>query len=214
MSFGAISAEAKTALARGAEGAGTAICSGEGGMLPEEQAECTRYLYELASGRFGWDEACLDRVQALHLKLGQGAKTGTGGHLPGAKVVGRIAEVRGLPEGTPAVSPARFTDWTTLLDARALVDRIRVRSGGIPVGVKMSAQHIEADLDAALDLGVDYVILDGRGGGTGAAPTIFRDTISVPTMAALARARRHLDLAGARDVTLVATGGSDERRTW
>jgi methylamine---glutamate N-methyltransferase subunit C len=207
MSFGAISAEANTALGRGAEGAGTAICSGEGGMLPEEQAECSRYLYELASGRFGWDEACLDRVQALHLKLGQGAKTGTGGHLPGNKVVGRIAEVRGLPEGTPAVSPARFTDWTTLLDARALVDRVRERSGGIPIGVKMSAQHIEADLDAALDLGVDYVILDGRGGGTGAAPTIFRDTISVPTMAALARARRHLDLAGARDVTLVATGG-------
>jgi glutamate synthase domain-containing protein 2/nitrite reductase/ring-hydroxylating ferredoxin subunit len=207
MSFGALSAEAKTALGRGAEAAGTAICSGEGGMLPEEKAESSRYLYELASGRFGWDEMHLDTVQALHLKLGQGAKTGTGGHLPGAKVTGRIAEVRGLPEGTPAVSPARFVDWTTLLDAKALVDRVRERSGGIPVGVKMSAQHVEADLDAALDLGVDYVILDGRGGGTGAAPTIFRDTISVPTMAALARARRHLDLAGARDVTLVATGG-------
>ncbi|MFN8082672.1 MAG: glutamate synthase-related protein [Dermatophilaceae bacterium] len=207
MSFGALSQEAKTALARGAEGAGTAIASGEGGMLPEEQAESSRYLYELASGRFGWDEAILGRVQALHLKLGQGAKTGTGGHLPGSKVVGRIAEVRGLPEGTPAVSPARFTDWTTLLDARALVDHVRERSGGIPVGVKMSAQHVEEDLDAALDLGVDYVILDGRGGGTGAAPTIFRDTISVPTMAALARARRHLDLAGARQVTLIATGG-------
>jgi glutamate synthase domain-containing protein 2/nitrite reductase/ring-hydroxylating ferredoxin subunit len=207
MSFGALSLEAKVALGRGAEGAGTAICSGEGGMLPEEQAECSRYLYELASGRFGWDEAVLDRVQALHLKLGQGAKTGTGGHLPGTKVVGRIAEVRGLPEGTAAVSPARFTDWTTLLDARAVVDRVRERSGGIPVGVKMSAQHIEADLDAALDIGVDYVILDGRGGGTGAAPTIFRDTISVPTIAAVARARRHLDLAGARDVTLIATGG-------
>jgi methylamine---glutamate N-methyltransferase subunit C len=207
MSFGALSAEAKTALARGAEGAGTAICSGEGGMLPEEQAESSRYLYELASGRFGWDEAVLDRVQALHLKLGQGAKTGTGGHLPGSKVTGRIAEVRGLAPGTPAVSPARFPDWTTLLDGRALVDRVRERSGGIPVGVKMSAQHVEADLDAALDLGVDYVVLDGRGGGTGAAPTIFRDTIGVPTMAALARARRHLDLAGARDVTLVATGG-------
>ncbi|MGQ0574326.1 MAG: glutamate synthase-related protein [Pseudonocardia sp.] len=207
MSFGALSLEAKVALARGAEGAGTAIASGEGGMLPEEQAECSRYLYELASGRFGWDEMHLDRVQALHLKLGQGAKTGTGGHLPGNKVVGRIAEVRGLPEGTSAVSPPRFVDWRTLLDARALVDRIRERSAGIPVGVKMSAQHVESDLDAALDIGIDYVILDGRGGGTGAAPTIFRDTISVPTMAALARARRHLDLAGARDVTLVATGG-------
>jgi len=206
MSFGALSQEAKTALSRGAEAAGTAICSGEGGMLPEEKAENSRYLYELASGRFGWDEAVLDQVQAVHLKLGQGAKTGTGGHLPGNKVVGRIAEVRGLPEGTAAVSPARFTDWTTLQDARALVDRLRERSGGIPVGVKLSAQHVEADLDACLDLGVDYVILDGRGGGTGAAPTIFRDTISVPTMAALARARRHLDLPGARQVE-VATGG-------
>ncbi|MEJ8279474.1 glutamate synthase-related protein [Pseudonocardia spirodelae] len=207
MSFGALSAEAKVALARGAEGAGTAICSGEGGMLPEERAESSRYLYELASGRFGWDEAHLDRVQALHLKLGQGAKTGTGGHLPGPKVTGRIAEVRGLPPGTPAVSPARFPDWSSLHDARALVDRVRARSGGIPVGVKMSAQHVERDLDAALDLGVDYIVLDGRGGGTGAAPTLFRDTIGVPTTAALARARRHLDLAGARDVTLVATGG-------
>ncbi len=207
MSFGALSQEAKTALARGAEGAGTAICSGEGGMLAEEKAESSRYLYELASGRFGWDEAVLDQVQAIHLKLGQGAKTGTGGHLPGPKVVGRIALTRGLPEGTPAVSPARFTDWTTLLDARELVDHLRERSGGIPVGVKLSAQHVEADLDAALELGVDYVILDGRGGGTGAAPTIFRDTISVPTMAALARARRHLDSARATHVTLVATGG-------
>ena len=207
MSFGALSAEAKTALGRGAEAAGTAICSGEGGMLPEEHAESSRYLYELASARFGWDESVLARVQAVHLKLGQGAKTGTGGHLPGNKVVGRIAEVRGLAEGTPAVSPARFTDWKTLLDARSLVDRLREVSEGIPVGVKMSAQHVERDLDAALELGVDYVILDGRGGGTGAAPLIFRDTISVPTMAALARARRHLDLSGARQVTLVATGG-------
>lgn len=207
MSFGALSAQAKIALSRGAEAAGTAICSGEGGMLPEEKAESSRYLYELASGLFGWDEAVLDTVQALHLKLGQGAKTGTGGHLPGSKVTGRIAAVRGLPEGTAAVSPARFVDWTTLLDAKALVDRIRERSGGIPVGVKMSAQHIEADLDAALELGVDYVILDGRGGGTGAAPTILRDTISVPTLAALPRARRHLDTSGARDVTLIATGG-------
>ena len=207
MSFGALSEEAKTALARGAEAAGTAICSGEGGMLPEEKAESSRYLYELASGRFGWDESILDTVQALHLKLGQGAKTGTGGHLPGPKVAGRIAEVRGLPEGTAAVSPARFPEWRSPLDAREVVDHLRHRSGGIPIGVKMSAQHIEADLDAALELGVDYVILDGRGGGTGAAPVVLRDVIGVPTMAAVARARRHLDRSGARLVTLVATGG-------
>jgi len=207
MSFGALSAEAKLALATGAEAAGTAICSGEGGMLPEEQGACSRYLYELASAKFGWDEAHLARVQALHLKLGQGAKTGTGGHLPGHKVTGRIAEVRGLPAGVSAISPARFPDWRSLDDARALLDRAREVSGGIPVGVKMSAQHVESDLDAALSLGVDYVILDGRGGGTGSAPTIFRDNISVPSMAGLARARRHLDRVGASAVTLVVTGG-------
>jgi glutamate synthase domain-containing protein 2/nitrite reductase/ring-hydroxylating ferredoxin subunit len=207
MSFGALSQEAKVALARGAELAGTAICSGEGGMLDEEQRACSRYLYELGSGRFGWDESLLGRVQALHLKLGQGAKTGTGGHLPGSKVVGRIAEVRGLPEGTAAVSPPRFPGWDSLDDHRRFLDRVRELSGGIPMGVKMSAQHIEADLDAALEIGVDYVILDGRGGGTGAAPLLFRDNISVPTIPALARARRHLDHRGATEVTLVITGG-------
>ena len=85
MSFGALSQEAKIALARGAQLAGTGICSGEGGMLPEEQSENSRYFYELASGGFGWRESVLDEVQAFHLKFGQGAKTGTGGHLPGRR---------------------------------------------------------------------------------------------------------------------------------
>ncbi|MFN8052165.1 MAG: glutamate synthase-related protein [Acidimicrobiales bacterium] len=207
MSFGALSLEAKVALARGAELAGTGICSGEGGMLPEEQAENSRYFYELASARFGWSWDVLDRVQAFHFKGGQGAKTGTGGHLPGHKVTGRIAEVRGLPEGTAAISPARFPDWDSPSQFREFADEVRQRSGGIPIGYKLSAQHIEADIDAALAVGVDYIILDGRGGGTGAAPTIFRDNISVPTIPALARARRHLDSSGRGDVTLVSTGG-------
>ena len=207
MSFGALSPEAKTALARGAELSGTGICSGEGGMLPEEQAENSRYFYELASARFGWSFDILKKVQAFHFKGGQGAKTGTGGHLPGHKVVGRISEVRGLPEGTAAISPSRFPDWETVDDYRRFTDMVREESGGIPIGFKLSAQHIEEDLDAALSVGVDYVILDGRGGGTGAAPLVFRDHISVPTMPALARARAHLDRRGRRDVTLVITGG-------
>jgi glutamate synthase domain-containing protein 2 len=206
MSFGALSQEAKTALARGAEGAGTGICSGEGGMLPEEQQENSRYFYELASGRFGWSIDKVEKVQAFHFKFGQGAKTGTGGHLPGNKVVGRIAEVRGLAPGTPAVSPATFPDLITTADYRELATEVREVAGGIPIGAKLSAQHIEADLDTALEIGVDYVILDGRGGGTGAAPMIFRDHISVPTIPALARARRHLDACHS-DVTLVITGG-------
>ena len=207
MSFGALSEPAKVALAMGAERAGTGICSGEGGMLPEEQQANSRYFYELASGRFGFSWDKLDNVQAFHFKGGQGAKTGTGGHLPGDKVKGKIAKVRGLNEGEPAISPARFPDWTEVAQIKAFADEVRDRTGGIPIGYKLSAQHIEMDIDAALEVGVDYIILDGRGGGTGAAPIIFRDNISVPTIPALARARRHLDKLGRSDVSLIITGG-------
>lgn len=207
MSFGALSEEAKIALARGAEIAGTGICSGEGGMLPEEQQSNSRYLYELASARFGYREEILKDVQAFHFKGGQGAKTGTGGHLPGSKVTGKIAEVRGLGEGEAAVSPPTFEDLVTARDFRRFADRVREIAGGIPVGFKLSANHIEDDIAFALEAGADYIILDGRGGGTGAAPLIFRDNISVPTIPALARARRCLDAANRHDVTLIITGG-------
>ncbi|MEM9319679.1 MAG: glutamate synthase-related protein [Pseudomonadota bacterium] len=207
MSFGALSEPAKVALSRGAEIAGTGICSGEGGMLPEEQAANSRYFYELASARFGFTWEKLANVQAFHFKGGQGAKTGTGGHLPGNKVHGKIADVRGLEPGTSAISPPRFPEWSTPAEIKVFADEVRDRTGGIPIGYKLSAQHIEADIDAALEVGVDYIILDGRGGGTGAAPIIFRDNISVPTIPALARARRHLDKTGRTDVTLVITGG-------
>ena len=207
MSFGALSEEAKIALSTGAELAGTGICSGEGGMLPEEQAANSHYFYELASARFGfgWDK--VQACQAFHFKGGQGAKTGTGGHLPGAKVVGKIAEVRGLKPGEDAISPARFPDWDSLAQIKDFAAEVRQQTGGIPVGYKLSAQHIEADIDAALEVGVDYIILDGRGGGTGAAPLIFRENISVPTIAAVARARHHLDRCDRKDITLIATGG-------
>ena len=207
MSYGALSEEAKTALARGAELAGTGICSGEGGMLPEEQASNSRYFYELASAQFGWDLSHVEKVQAFHFKGGQGAKTGTGGHLPGEKVQDKIAQVRGLEPGQAAISPATFTDLVTPADFRKLADAVRERSGGIPIGFKLSANHIEDDIDFALEASADYIILDGRGGGTGAAPLIFRDHISVPTIPALARARKHLDAKAGGEVTLVITGG-------
>jgi len=208
MSFGALSQEAKVSLAKGAELAGTGICSGEGGMLPEEQQANSRYFYELASAQFGYDEALLEKVQAFHFKGGQGAKTGTGGHLPGNKNIGKIAEVRGIPVGTPAVSPPTFKDLSSVADFKRFADRVREISGGIPVGFKLSANHIERDMQFALDASADYIILDGRGGGTGAAPEMFRDHISVPTIPALARARRFLDQQGASGrVTLIVTGG-------
>jgi len=208
MSFGALSEPAKLALALGAENSGTGICSGEGGMLPEEQKMNSRYFYELASGRFGFSWDKVTKAQAFHFKGGQGAKTGTGGHLPGQKVKGKIAKVRGLAEGEPAISPSRFPDWTDVTQIKSFADEVRDRTEGIPIGYKLSAQNIERDLEAALDVGVDYIILDGRGGGTGAAPTLFRDHISVPTIPALARARRFLRENQREDITLIITGGT------
>ena len=207
MSFGALSREAKIALSMGAELAGTGICSGEGGMLPEEQQHNSRYFYELASGKFGFSWEKVRKAQAFHFKGGQGAKTGTGGHLPGHKVTDEIAEVRGLKAGEAAISPAAFPDLFTSNDFAEIAKEVKLITGGIPVGYKIAASHIEADIDFALEVGVDYIILDGRGGGTGSAPTILRDNINVPTIPALARARRHLDHVGAKHVTLIITGG-------
>ncbi len=207
MSYGALSKEAKIALSKGAELAGTGICSGEGGMLPEEQENNSRYFYELASAKFGFSWEKVVKAQAFHFKGGQGAKTGTGGHLPGNKVSKEIAAVRGVKEGESAISPAAFPDMVTVEDFKAFADEVRKRTGGIPIGFKIAASHIEKDIDFALKVGVDYIILDGRGGGTGSAPTILRDNINVPTIPALARARRHLDNVGAKGVTLIITGG-------
>ncbi|GAA0730689.1 glutamate synthase-related protein [Aquimarina litoralis] len=207
MSFGALSREAKISLSRGAEMAGTGICSGEGGMLPQEQESNTKYFYELASAQFGFSWDKLEKVQAFHFKGGQGAKTGTGGHLPGTKVSKEIAEVRGLQEGETAISPATFPDFHGVQDFKDFAEKVREKTGGIPVGFKIAASHIEKDIQFALDVGVDYIILDGRGGGTGSAPTILRDNINVPTIPALARARKYLDKVGATDVTLIITGG-------
>lgn len=208
MSFGALSEEAKIALAKGAALAGTGICSGEGGMLPEVQQANHRYLYEYASAGFGYHESILPLVQAFHFKCGQSAKTGTGGHLPGRKVTGRIAEIRRLPEGQNADSPPTFRDLHTVEDFARFANRVREITGGIPIGFKLSAQHIERDIAFAVRAGADYIILDGRGGGTGDAPLMFRDHISVPSIPALARARHCLDqLKASGRVTLIITGG-------
>ena len=171
MSFGSLSHRAKVALAKGAEAAGTGICSGEGGSLPEERGANGRYFYELASAKFGWDVEIVaeGNVGAFHFKAGQGAKTGAGGHLPGAKVTEEIAEVRKLPKGKDAISPPAFPDLVTPEDFKRVADQVREKSGGIPIGFKISAQHLAEDIKFALQASADYIILDGCGGGTGSA---------------------------------------------
>ena len=207
MSFGALSKEAKLALSIGANLANTAICSGEGGMLLAEQENNQRYMYEFASGEFGfsWDKVA--KCQAFHFKGGQGAKTGTGGHLPGSKVTAEIAQVRGLAIGEPAISPATFLHLQSVNDFKEFASKVRNITGGIPIGFKIAASHIEQDIQFALDVGVDYIILDGRGGGTGSAPSILRDNINVPTIPALARAKKYLNSVHANHISLIITGG-------
>ena len=127
--------------------------------------------------------------------------------LPGNKVTAKIAQVRNLKAGQAAISPPAFVEFSSPKDYRKFAEHVRDLTGGIPIGFKLSAQHIERDIEFALEAGADYIILDGRGGGTGAAPLIFRDNISVPTIPALARARRFLDKQGRKDVSLIITGG-------
>jgi glutamate synthase domain-containing protein 2/nitrite reductase/ring-hydroxylating ferredoxin subunit len=207
MSYGALSAEAKEALARGASAAGTAIASGEGGAHPRERGNATRYIFEMASGYFGWTEENIRAADAIEIKIGQGAKPGLGGTLLGAKVTPEIAAVRGVVPGTDVHSPARFRDIESPADLARRVSEIKAITGGVPVGIKFAAGDVEADLAAALDAGADWVTLDGLGGGTGAAPVHVKDNVGIPSMFALIRARRWLDDHGVSDVQLIATGG-------
>jgi glutamate synthase domain-containing protein 2/nitrite reductase/ring-hydroxylating ferredoxin subunit len=207
MSYGALSPEAKEALARGASAAGTAIASGEGGAHPRERDNAGRYIFEMASGYFGWTEQNIRRASAIEIKIGQGAKPGLGGTLLGSKVTAEIAEVRGVTPGTDVHSPAHFPDINSKADLARRVDEIKEMTGGVPVGIKFAAGDVERDMAAALECGADYITIDGLGGGTGAAPVHVKDNVGIPSAFGLYRARRFLETEGVSDVQLVATGG-------
>jgi glutamate synthase domain-containing protein 2 len=207
MSFGALSKEAKLALAQGSAAVRTAMCSGEGGILPDALERAYRYIFEYVPNRYSVSEENLQRVDAVEIKIGQSAKPGMGGHLPAAKVTPEIAAIRGFPEGVDIKSPARFEDIRSPQDLKAKVDWLRAASGGKPIGIKLAAGHIEADLAVALTAGPDFITIDGRAGATGASPKFVKAAASVPTPFALHRARRYLDNHRAGDISLVATGG-------
>ena len=207
MSFGALSREVKIALAKGSAAVKTAMCSGEGGILPESLENAYKYIFEYVPNQYSVTEENLRRVDAIEIKIGQSSKPGMGGHLPGAKVTEDIAAVRGCPAGRDVTSPSRFPDITTPEDLMKKVAWLREASGGRPIGVKIAAGNIEADLEFILKAKPDFVTLDGRPGATGASPKYIKAATSVPTIYALHRARKYLDSAGARDVSLVITGG-------
>ncbi len=206
MSFGALSREAKIALARGSRLAGSATCSGEGGMLPEERAEAGVYIYELGTASFSHRERAIKQANAVEIKIGQAAKPGLGGHLPAEKVTEEIASIRGIRPGQASISPGRHTGINNTDDLRRRVAEIRAACGGRPVGIKFSAGHVEQDLECALSAEPDFVTIDCRGGATGAAPVFVKDNVCVPPIFAIRRARRLLDRVGS-DVTLCVTGG-------
>ncbi len=209
MSFGALSREAKIALAMGTSEVGTAMCSGEGGMLPEEREHAVHYIYEIGTAMFTRNEEAIRGADAIEIKIGQAAKPGMGGHLPAEKVTPEIAKIRGLKPGEPSIAPNRQPDVSSPEDLCRLVESFREMSGGKPIGVKFTAGRIEEDLDFALEANPDFVTIDCRGGSTGAAPAFIRDHVCLPPIFALRRARKHLDSAGSRTTLCVAGGFRD-----
>ena len=206
MSFGALSKEIKTALAKGSAMAGTAMCSGEGGILPEERAAAEKYIFEYVPNLYSVTPENKKNADAIEIKIGQGTKPGMGGHLPGEKVTPEIAKIRNKPMGKDVISPSKFPDINTKEDLKELVDQLRMASEGRPIGIKIAAGKIEKDLEYCVYAEPDFITIDGRGGATGASPRIVRDATSVPTIYALYRARKYLDSVHAK-IDLVITGG-------
>ncbi len=209
MSFGALSKSAKLALARGAKEAGSAVDTGEGGMLPEEREISDNLVVQYASGRFGVSADYLQSADAVELKIGQGAKAGQGGMLMGDKVSKEISDVRGTPENTDLISPARHMDIVGPEDLKMKIRQLReIVDWKVPIIVKFAAGRVEEDVKIAAKAGADAVLVDGMQGGTGAAPNPTLENAGIPTLAATSSAHRALvDIGLREEVDLVVSGG-------
>lgn len=206
MSFGALSKEIKVALAKGSAMAKTAMCSGEGGILPEEREASYKYIFEYIPNKYSVTDENLRNADAIEIKIGQGTKPGMGGHLPGEKVTEEIAALRGKKSGEDIQSPSKFAELNTKEDLKEMVTMLRNRSDGRPIGIKIAAGRIERDLEFCVFAEPDFITIDGRGGATGSSPLFLREATTVPTIYALYRARKYLDSVKS-DISLVITGG-------
>ncbi len=206
MSFGALSKEIKVALAKGSAMAKTAMCSGEGGILPEEREASYKYIFEYIPNKYSVTDENLRAADAIEIKIGQGTKPGMGGHLPGEKVTPEIAALRGKKPGEDVQSPSKFPELNSKEDLKDMVTMLRNRSDGRPIGIKIAAGRIERDLEFCVYAEPDFITIDGRGGATGSSPLFLREATTVPTVYALYRARKYLDSIHS-DISLVITGG-------
>ena len=209
MSFGALSLEAKMALAKGASMAGTATCSGEGGMIPPERDLSTKWYYQVIQSRYGFNPHHLMLADGVEFFIGQGCKVGLGGHLMGQKVTEQVAEMRSLPAGIDQRSPARHPDWLGPDDLSLKVQETREATNyEVPIQLKLGAARVYDDVRMAAKCGPDIIYLDGAEGGTGAGPHIAAEETGIPLMAAIPEARRALEDVGLADeVDLVVAGG-------
>jgi glutamate synthase domain-containing protein 2 len=209
MSFGALSYEAKTALARGATMAGSATCSGEGGMIPDERRYSGKWLYQCIQSRYGYNPHHARLADAIEVFIGQGHKVGLGGHLMGQKVSDQVAEMRNLPAGIDQRSPARHPDWLGPDDLALKVNELREQTGGqVPIQLKLGAARVYDDVRMAAKTGPDSIYIDGMEGSTGAGPHIAAEETGVPGIAAIRQARKAIDEVGMTGkISLVYAGG-------
>jgi methylamine---glutamate N-methyltransferase subunit C len=193
MSFGALSRQAKIALAKASSLAGIIANTGEGGMLQEEREFADKLIVQYSTGRFGINDQVLQKADAIEIKIGQGAKPGSGGLLTKDKITPEIAETRCVSGQEDIHSPACHKDIKSSDDLKKKIDWLREISGGVPIIVKMGAGDIENDIELAVAAGPDIIALDGMEGGTGAAPEVMLNDVGIPLIPALTRARKKLD---------------------
>ena len=210
MSYGSISYNAHASLARAAEQLGTYYNTGEGGLHQDFYQYGKNTIVQVASGRFGVHKDYLSAGAAIEIKMGQGAKPGIGGHLPGAKIVGDVSKTRMIPEGTDAISPAPHHDIYSIEDLRQLVFSLKEATHyEKPVIVKIAAVHNVAAIASGIARsGADIIAIDGFRGGTGAAPTRIRDNVGIPIELALAAVDQRLRDEGIRENVSLVVGGS------
>ena len=209
MSYGALSANAKTALGKGAAMVGTASCTGDGGMLQSERDASTKLIYQVLPSRYGFNPHHLIQAQAVEIVVGQGAKPGTGGMLMGVKVLDHIADMRDLPRGIDQRSPARHPDWLGPDDLAVKIDQLREATDWrVPIHVKLGACRVDDDVKLAAKAGADAIVIDSMVAGTGASAEVLIEHSGIPTVPAIVMARealRELGLYG--KVSLIASGG-------